>query len=627
MRILIFTAVCVLDLSLALASGAAEFPRFETQEIDPHAGNVCYAVTTADINGDHRPDVVVATEDAVIWYENPSWSKHDIIRQATERDNVCIQPHDIDGDGRIDLALGAGWRPPDTKNPSTLQWLGRDAAGRWQIHPIEFEEPTLHRIRWGDVKGAGKKQLVVAPLQGRGTKGPSWGEGQGVRVLVFDVPERADSKSWPVEVADSSLHTIHNLQLIDLDGDRRDEIVLACWEGVFLLDRDSAGHWTKTRLGSGNQDAKPFKGASEVKVGRWHKNLAYVATIEPWHGHQLVVYAPSEWTEHPAFGLAIAHGNLERRVITEPLQWGHAVWCADLDGDADDELIVGQRDPNRDSKAVPRGPGVFVFDPRPGTTPIQFERHTIDDGEMACEDAVAADLNGDGKAEIVACGRATHNVRIYWNRQGINPKINDPFKKPDLKEYIKRFESPEREVFVKRDEIVAGLELTPEMAVADVGAGTGLFTHIIAEKVGPKGKVYAVDIAAPFLEHIGREARRRGHVHVETVVSTQDSTGLREHSVDLVFLCDVYHHLERPERFLASIHRALRPGGVLIVIDFDRVEGRSSEFVLKHVRAEKALVKKEIQSAGFTEIPAPKAPAFKENYMLKFRKLESSKAK
>ena len=79
----------------------------------------------------------------------PKLGKQDIVRGATARDNVCIQPHDIDGDGRIDFALGAGWRPTDTKGPSTLQWLGRDRQGRWQIHPIAFEEPTLHRLRFG----------------------------------------------------------------------------------------------------------------------------------------------------------------------------------------------------------------------------------------------------------------------------------------------------------------------------------------------------------------------------------------------------------------------------------------------------------------------------------------------
>ncbi len=286
--------LCLWSLSLACSLVGAEpgFPTFQTQEIDPHAGAICYAVTVADVNSDNKPDVIAVTEDAVLWYENPSWRRHDLVRGGTARDNVCIQAHDIDGDGRVDFALGAGWHPPDTKKPGTLQWLGRDSQSLWQIHPVRFDEPALHRLRWGDVKGSGRKQLVVAPLQGRGTKGPNWGEGEGVHVLVYDVPDKPAGENWPVEIADSSLHTIHNLQLIDLDQDRRDEIVLAAWEGVFVLDRDPAGSWTKTRIGTGNQDSNPSKGSSEVKVGRLRDRSSYVATIEPWHGHQVVVYMP-----------------------------------------------------------------------------------------------------------------------------------------------------------------------------------------------------------------------------------------------------------------------------------------------------------------------------------------------
>jgi len=358
------------------------------------------------------------SEDAVVWYENPSWAKHDIIRQATAKDNVCIQPHDIDGDGRMDFALGAGWRAPDTKNPSTLQWLGRDAAGRWQVHPIRYEEPTLHRLRWGRVKEVGKSQLVVAPLQGRGTKGPNWGEGQGIHVLVYDIPANPADESWPVEVADSSLHTVHNLQLIDLNDDQRDEIVLAAWEGVFVLERDVAGRWTKTRIGSGNQESRPSRGSSEVKVGRLQKGGPYVATIEPWHGYQVVVYTPPSSSSTADRAATAGPSPLwSRQVIAEPLQWGHAVWCADLDGDGDEELIIGQRDPNKPGSTAPRGPGVFVFDPKPGARPLSFERHTVDDGGMACEDALAADLDADGRLDLIAGGRATHNVKIYWNRK------------------------------------------------------------------------------------------------------------------------------------------------------------------------------------------------------------------
>ncbi len=399
-------SVCVFLWLCAPAVRAAEFPAFEAKELDPHVGNVCYAVTAADVNGDGKLDVVAVAEDAVVWYENPSWNKHVIIKNATERDNVCLQAHDIDGDGRIDFALGASWQPANTKTGGTLQWLTRTGAkdGEWRVIPIG-SEPTLHRIRWGDVLGNGKKQLVVAPLQGRNTKGPNWGEGSGVRILVYSVPADPFKEPWPVEVADDSLHTTHNLQITDFNGDGKNEIIVAGWEGVFSLSRRDDGKWFKTKIGTGNQETAPFKGSSEVKVGRLKSGEQYVATIEPWHGFQVVVY-----TKNPAERL------WSRQLIAEPVTWGHAVWCSDLDGDGDEELIIGQRDPNKDSKNGPKGPGLFVFDPELKDGKLGFVRHTIDDGGVATEDALAADLNEDGRPDLIAGGRATHNVKIYLNK-------------------------------------------------------------------------------------------------------------------------------------------------------------------------------------------------------------------
>jgi hypothetical protein len=192
---------------------------------------------------------------------------------------------------------------------------------------------------------------------------------------------------------------------VDTDADGSDEIVLACWEGVFVLDRSADGKWTRTQLGSGNQASSPFKGSSEVKVGKSASGAPFIATIEPWHGNQVVVYSKGQGT-----------GLWDRKVIAEPLTWGHAVWCANLDADPEDELIIGQRDPNRDATQGPRGPGLFVFDQKPGSEPPAFDRRTVDDGGMACEDALAADLDADGRLDLIAGGRATHNVKIYWNR-------------------------------------------------------------------------------------------------------------------------------------------------------------------------------------------------------------------
>ncbi|MGE3819802.1 MAG: FG-GAP repeat domain-containing protein [Isosphaeraceae bacterium] len=391
-------------LAVPTFAAAADFPGFKAQEIDPRVGNVCYAVTTADVNGDGKPDAVAVAEDAVYWYENPSWSKHVLIKDATERDNVCIQAHDVDGDGRVDFSLGASWQPANTRSGGSIQWLKRDGDS-WKVVPIGGE-PTVHRMRWGDVLGTGKPQLIVTPLQGRGTKGPNWGEGAGVRVLVYSVPNDPARDPWTFEVADESLHTTHNHQVVDFDGDGRLDVLIAGWEGVFVLRRDaSSGKWSKTKIGSGNQETTPFKGSSEVKLGKLADGRRYVATIEPWHGFQVVVYTPNG-----------GGGLWERRVIDEPVQWGHAVWCSDLDGDGDEELIIGQRDASKDANRVPKGPGVLVYDPKPGPGALTFNRHVIEDGGLGTEDLVAADLNGDGRPDILAGGRSTHNVKIYWNQ-------------------------------------------------------------------------------------------------------------------------------------------------------------------------------------------------------------------
>jgi ubiquinone/menaquinone biosynthesis C-methylase UbiE len=203
-------------------------------------------------------------------------------------------------------------------------------------------------------------------------------------------------------------------------------------------------------------------------------------------------------------------------------------------------------------------------------------------------------------------------------------KINEPFNRPDVKGFIKKFESDDREVYAKRDEIVAALGLRPGMAVADVGAGTGLFTRLLAAKVGKTGRVYAVDIAPRFLAHIASEAKKHGQSQVVTVQGSQLSTNLPRESVDLVFLCDVYHHLENPEKTLASIRLALKAAGKLVVIDFDRVEGRSAEFVLKHVRAGQDVFRKEIEAAGFSFEPSQKPPTLTESFFLRFEKTSTS---
>jgi predicted methyltransferase len=207
--------------------------------------------------------------------------------------------------------------------------------------------------------------------------------------------------------------------------------------------------------------------------------------------------------------------------------------------------------------------------------------------------------------------------------KSVRPGINKPFEKPDVPEYIGKFETESREIFVQRKEILAGCDLKPEMAVADIGAGTGLFTRLFAKQVGPKGKIYAVDIAPRFIEHIEKTCKDADIKNVVGVVCTADSTRLPTKSIDVAFICDTYHHFEFPFRTMASLHEALRPGGRLIVIDFHRIEGKSREWVLQHVRAGQEVVVKEIESSGFKKVTEKKL--LKENYFLVFEKVEAEK--
>jgi hypothetical protein len=392
--------------AILCADGPA-FPRFKTQEIATDL-TVGYAVIVADLNEDGKPDIVVVDSKRVVWYENPTWKCRTIIKGQTKPDNVCIAALDIDGDGHLDLVLGADWRPFDTKTGGTLQWLkrGQTLDEEWSVHPIG-EEPMVHRVRTADIDGSGKKSIVMVPLMGReATVKGNWTDGRPVRVLGYKIPKDPVKGPWESIVLNEDLHVCHNFWPVST-GERGtpDEILITAYEGVFLLRADG-GKWTAIKKGAGNQDnPKASRGASEIKLGKLKDGSYYAATIEPWHGNQVVVY-PTD-SKGP-------DGLWQRVVVDDHLRWGHGVWCADLDGDGDEELVIGVRDlPAKDDKFTEKW-GVRVYKATDATR-TKWARQIIDDG-VAVEDITVADLNGDGKPDIIAVGRKTGNARIYWNQ-------------------------------------------------------------------------------------------------------------------------------------------------------------------------------------------------------------------
>jgi hypothetical protein len=411
-------------LVVAFPAFAADLPKFKTQEIDTGL-KIGYAVITVDIDGDKKLDIVVVDQHKVVWYQNPGkrdgeWKKHTILDGKTRPDNVCIAPIDIDGDKLPELVLGAAWKPFDTANAAQLVWLkrGKDVTQEWTMHELPCDEPTVHRVRCFDIDGDGKPEIVHVPLMGRGSSAKGlWTDGKPVRVVALKVPAKEPEKkeNWKTQVLSEELNVCHNFwqssEIFSTEGRGpfTTPILVTSYDGVHVLARDK-DKWTTTKIGVGNQaNPKGNRGASEIKdgsVGTKGNPARVIATIEPWHGNQVVTYTP------PKAGEKL----WERHVIDEQLRWGHGVWFADLDGDKEDELIIGVRDdPNAkagDTFKERRGVRIYKCTDGKGA---KWERTILEDGGVAVEDLTAADLDGDGKIDIVAVGRATMNARIYWN--------------------------------------------------------------------------------------------------------------------------------------------------------------------------------------------------------------------
>ncbi|MHA4846036.1 FG-GAP and VCBS repeat-containing protein [Flavitalea antarctica] len=365
-------------------------PRFRRQVIDDKI-SIGYGLAIGDVDGDKKPDIILADKKQIVWYRNGDWNKTVIAENLTESDNVCVAAADLDGDGKVEIAVGAQWNPGETSDDTksgAVFYLKRpaDNVGLWQ--PVQLHhEPTVHRMKWIKAPN-GKFYLVVAPLHGRGNK---QGEGRGVKIIAYQFKENGSS-DWPLTVLDSSLHLTHNFAPYRDKSGNTTNIVVASKEGIRPVKPPGQPH-SQPMVQEGSDITRT--GSGEIAFGNVSGNSLFMTTIEPMHGTSVVVYEK-------------INDGYGRRVLDSTLNEGHGIVTGDFLRLGTDQVVAGWRQPDSDGKT-----GLKMY--KRTNAKSEWKPYWVDESGIAVEDVQAADLNGDGKIDIIASGRATRNVVIYWN--------------------------------------------------------------------------------------------------------------------------------------------------------------------------------------------------------------------
>jgi len=400
----VLASVAAVTLSGAPAAGPV---KFEPHDIDPKLPGA-YAVNIADFNNDGKPDVIANSLAAreLAWYENPlgaeagtakaaTWERHVIVSDTAQIVNQA--PADLNGDGIPEIAFQSSFAMQAQKSEG-LNWLARSQGpGQpWKMEKIDTF-PTSHHIVWADLDGDGKKELINAPLIGAGSLAPTYDQD---KASIFWY----DQATWKRHmVTDSIPGIIHRVRPVKWDNGKGEQFLVASFEGIVLYRPSGSGDamkFEKIVLSKGHEEKAPRLGASDVGVGM-QDGKRFFASVEPWHGNEVVVYTGSGTT-------------FTRRVIFDKIASGHEIAVVDLNGDGRDDIVE-----NDNAVKTPRNPdgamgGVHVFYAPEDAAKGEWTYQRLDDtaGMNSC---VGVDINNDKRKDLV-CGGASGVVRWYENK-------------------------------------------------------------------------------------------------------------------------------------------------------------------------------------------------------------------
>ena len=367
--------LCLLIVTLA----ATELPQWQETTVTSSL-KMGYQLVAADLNGDGRPDLIVVDERGteLAWLENPTWERHVIIKDVPRTINLDV--YDYDGDGIPEIAMGHNFETTPEKSIGNVLILksGPDPRQPWTAREID-RIPTVHRIRWIDLAGDGRKVLLVAPMIGAKSHPPDYTDHVPIYLYRPGEWKRELYTEAPVGI----LHSIAPVRWLR----RGEQLMTADFLGIRVFLPSGP-----VSIAKGDPRACPQCGTSEIKIGHLGKRR-FIAAIEPWHGNQVVVYTEegSPWTRH---------------VIEDAMINGHALAVGDLNGDGRDEIVAGFRG---------KGFQLYIFTADDGSG-RKWTRRVLDAGGIAAADCKIADFEGKGRPAIACSGASTGNAKIYSRR-------------------------------------------------------------------------------------------------------------------------------------------------------------------------------------------------------------------